>query len=67
MLDCTETNQLLSLKQFGLRRGYSTEIAAFRLTDYLTKEMDNFRMSVNVFLELSKAFEIQDHKLKLQL
>ena len=65
LLDYMETNQLLSLQQFGFRRGYSTELAALRLTDHLTKEMDNFRMPVNVFLDLSKAFDTLDHEILL--
>ena len=65
LLDYMETNELLSLQQFGFRRGYSTELAALRLTDHLTKEMDNFRMPVNVFLDLSKAFDTLDHEILL--
>ena len=60
-----ETNQLIILQQFGFRRGYSTKLSALRLTDHLTKEMDNFRKPVNVFHDLSKAFNTLDHEIVL--
>ena len=33
-------NNLLTIEQFGFRRGNSTELAAIQLVDRLTKQMD---------------------------
>ena len=33
-------NNLLTIEQFGFRRGHSTELAAIQLVDRLTKQMD---------------------------
>ena len=41
-------NQLFCMEQFGFRPGHSTELAALRLVDHLTNEMDNFNVPINI-------------------
>ena len=50
-------NNLLSMEQFGFRPMHSTELAAVRLVDHLISEMDNNNTPVNIYIDLSKAFE----------
>ena len=33
-------NNLITIEQFGLRTGHSTELAAIQLVGHLTKQMD---------------------------
>ena len=43
-------NQLFCMEQFGFRRGHSTELAALRLVDHITNEMDNFNVPINIYI-----------------
>ena len=50
-------NNLLSEQQYGFRAKHSTELAAIKLVDYINKEMDNKHTPVNIYIDLSKAFD----------
>lgn len=52
-----EQNKLLSDRQFGFRRGRSTEDAVTLLTDIVASHLDGGRCCVGVFLDLAKAFD----------
>ena len=58
-------NQLFCREQFGFRPGHSTELAALRLVDHLTNEMDNFNVPINIYIDLSKAFDSLNHSILL--
>ena len=47
-------NQLFCIEQFGFRPGHSTELAALRLVDHLTNEMDNFNVPINIYILTSR-------------
>ncbi len=54
-------NKLLYNSQYGFREGHSTDYAALKLVDSITLGMDNMNTPVNIFLDLSKAFDTLDH------
>ena len=45
------------MEQFGFCPGHSTEVAAVRLVHHLISEMDNNNNLVNIYINLSKAFD----------
>jgi len=48
---------LLSEQQYGFRSKHSTELAAIKLVDYITQQIDQKKTPVNVYIDLSKAFD----------
>lgn len=56
---------LLSKHQYGFRNGFSTELAALELVDRITQKCDSNDIPINIYLDLSKAFDTLDHKILL--
>ena len=46
--------QLFCIEQFCFRPGHSTELAALRLVDHLTNEIDNFNVPINIYILTSR-------------
>ena len=59
------TNDLFFDNQYGFRPGYSTEYAAIEITDRILTAMDINNIPVNIYLDLSKAFDTLDHAILL--
>ena len=59
-------NKLFCKEQFGFRPGHSTELAALRLVDHLTTEMDNSNVHTNIYIDLSKALNSLNHSILLK-
>ena len=55
-------NKLLSSQQYGFRANHSTELAALNLIDRLTYDLDNGKISVNIYIDLAKAFDTLQHE-----
>ena len=50
-------NNLLCEQQYGFRSQHSTELAAIKLVDYLTHNIDTNNIPISIYLDLSKAFD----------
>ena len=59
-------NELISEQQYGFRTRHSTELAAVKLVDYITKSMDNSKTPINIYIDLSKAFDTIDFNILLK-
>ena len=60
------TNNLFYDSQYGFRPGHSTEYAAIEITDRIIAAMDKNNIPLNVYLDLSKAFDTLDHAILLE-
>lgn len=52
-----DKHKLLTPRQFGFPRGYSTDLALIALTDTIKAEIDRGRFVGSVFIDYSKAFD----------
>ena len=51
--------------QYGFRPKHSTEFAALELVDRIINHMDKYEVPINIFLDLTKAFDTIDHNILL--
>lgn len=58
-------NHLIYDSQYGFRQLHSTELAALEITDRLSQNMDKGKISITIYLDLSKAFDTLDHEILL--
>ena len=63
LMEYFTSKNLFCLQQFGFRPGHSTELAALKLVNYIITEMDNCNIPTNIYIDLSKAFDILLNKL----
>ena len=61
-----EDNKRLFDNQYGFRPKHSTEHAALELIDRIINKMDTNEIPLNIFLDLSKAFDTIDHTILLK-
>ena len=52
-----DDNNILSEQQYGFRANHSAELAAVKLVDYITYSIDRKCTPVNIYIDLSKAFD----------
>ena len=50
-------HNIISKKQYGFRKNYSTYMALIDLVDKISSNMDHKKYDIGVFLNLSKAFD----------
>ena len=60
-----EKNKLLFDNQYGFRPKHSTEHAALELIYRIINKMDTNEIPLNIFIDLSKAFDTIDHTILL--
>ena len=58
-------NYLLYKIQYGFRTLHSTELASLEIIDIIGKDLDNGKLPIGVFLDLSQAFDTLDHTILL--
>ena len=51
--------------QYGFRKDHSTELASLELCDRILGYLDEGKLPITIFLDLSKAFDTLDHKILL--
>ena len=51
------------LRQFGFRKGYSTNHALASITERILKSLDKGQFACGVFVDLQKAFDTVDHEI----
>ncbi len=56
-----QNEKLFYTSQYGFRSEHSTEFAALEVIDRLINKMDNGETPINIYLDLSKAFDTIDH------
>ena len=60
-----KANGLFYASQYGFQKNHSTELAVLELVDRITQEMDSGTIPINIYLDLSKAFDTLDHDILL--
>ena len=58
-------NKLFSTQQYGFRPNRSTELAVLELMDRNIDNMNKSRCPINIYVDLSKAFDSLDHNILL--
>ena len=61
-----EQYKVLYKYQFGFRKNHSTVQAVIEIVDNIIEEIENNNLVAGIFLDLSKAFDVVDHKILLQ-
>ena len=60
-----DNNNIMSEQQYGFRTKHSTELAAVKLVDYIKHEIDEQHTPVNIYIDLSKAFDTLNYDILL--
>ena len=57
---------LLNPQQYGFRKKPSTELAALELIDRLLNQLNNHSITINFYIDLSKAFHSLRHDILIE-
>ena len=66
MVDFIHDLNIFSKTQFGFRKNMGTEAALKHYVDNLHKALNDKKYSISIFMDLSKAFDLIDHKILKQ-
>jgi hypothetical protein len=59
-------NDILAYEQYGFRKDSSTQIAVFKLINYILEAWNKKELVVGIFCDLTKAFDCVNHELLIQ-
>ena len=59
------SNNLLYKGQYGFREDHSTEMANIELVDRIITALDDKKLPISIFMDLSKAFDTLNHEILL--
>ena len=54
------THDIITNRQYSFRRRHSTELTAIELIDRTTSELDHYKIPFNIYIDMSKAFDLID-------
>ena len=54
---------MISKNQYGYRENYSTYMTIIDLVDKISSNIDNNKISIGIFIDLSEASDTIDHKI----
>ena len=63
MVNFIEDYNILSNTQYGFRKNMGTETALMHYIDSLQNALNGGKYSISIFMDLSKAFDVIDHKI----
>ena len=63
MVNFLEEHEILSKTQFGFRKNMGTETALLNYIDHIQNELNDKKYAISVFMDLSKAFDVINHKI----
>ena len=61
----SRAKQQFFVSQYGFRLSHSTELAELELVERIITDMDKNLIPINIYLDLSKAFDTLDHDILL--
>ena len=61
-----DDNNLIHRHQYGFRKHHSTEYAALHIVDYVYYKLDLKKITINLYLDLSKGFDSLLHEILLK-
>ena len=56
-----QSNNLFSPNQYEFRSNHSTELTCLEIVDRIIQHLDNKKTPINIYLDLSKAFDTINH------
>ena len=66
LVNFLEKNDILYKHQYGFRQGYNTKLSLINLINQITKNTDEGRMTIGVFIDFAKAFDTINHTILLK-
>ena len=60
-----QEHRVITNSQYGFRKKHSTEYTAIELVDRIIEKLDRNKVPFNIYIDLSKAFDMIDHNILL--